>query len=714
MDEDAVDLRAIWGTLRRQARVIAATIAIALVAATVVTFLLTPRYSATALVFVDTTQKNLLDPDPASVPSSTADNARVESEVEIVTAIPTLLRVVEDAGLLIDPEFSPRLGLREEAFARLGLGTPGLPTGEEALNAVVDKLASAVSVRRRGLTYLIEIEATAQSPETAARIANATAEAYIALQIQSKTQSILTSLDLLEPRIAQAVEDLAASQSAFDQFIEDNIARIAAEGNDPAIAALRLQLQSVAADRALLGQAIERARASLDILDYDTLARSLQSEALGRLQAERAQLLRRMSEAAPDGGAAATFEASLASIDGEIKAEADREISSLRIRIDAVQAQANQLHEEARRAFLASDLPPPVLAELFELQQNAALATAGYEQLVTRVDALRKEADLQIADSRVVAPATAPSHPSYPNTPLILGVVLLAAAGLGVGAAFVADAFFGGVTAPQQLEGMTRREVAASVPLQKLIWREGAAPASSVADTVVLAPLSHYAEAIRHLRLRLDQALETQTGTSDGKVVLVTSALPVEGKTATALAVARTYALSGQSVMIIDADLRKPALHHHLGVSSGAGLPDYLAGRASPDALKSILTGDPLSGAWAVLNAHRSNEPSEHLITSRNFAALITAARKNHDVVIIDTAPTGVVVDAAYLLRHADAVLFVTRYAQTSQRDVVDALNLLDRSNAQARPVVLAISHQPAKLGSRAGKRRSGYFAEAW
>ncbi|KQN74985.1 Wzz/FepE/Etk N-terminal domain-containing protein [Devosia sp. Leaf64] len=712
MDEQEIDLRAILGVLRRHVRLIVLVVVTVLVITGGVVYSLKPEYTATTLVYVDTARKDLLDPEALAAGSSAADNARVDSEVEIVRSIPTLLRVIQDANLLNDPEFMPKLGLRQELMAFLRLAEPTLPTGEEALNNLVERLRGAISVQRRGLTYLISINAEAASPATAARIANATADAYIALQIQSKTQSVLNSLDVLEPRISEATSRLAQSEGAFDTFVEDNVARLSA-GDSSNIEALRQQLAQATSERQRLGSIVDTANQSLQQLNYEQLASSLQSEAVAGLEQQRTDLLNRINSLEPNSTDAVDLRGSLAQVEQRLQTTAQQEIQGLQQQVSTFQDEASGLRDQVRQRFLGSDLPPDVLTSIYELQQNSTLARTNYERLVARVNDLRAQADLQVADSRVVAQATPPNAPSFPNSRLILVLAGLAAVGLGVGLAFVVDNFVGGFTSTDQLETVTRREVITGIPLQRPNKRDDGHIASA-ADLVVTSPLSHYSESLRRVRLRLDQLLAAPRADGRqrrGKVILVTSSLPVEGKTTTALALARTYGVAGQRVLIIDADLRKPSLHKQLNVESTSGLHEYLAGEISPEESKSIINRDPQSGISVVLSANQSNLPTEHLLTSKTFVQLIEAATQAFDIVVIDTPPAGVVVDGVYLMQFADVILFLTRYASTTQREVLNALKTIDRSKVEDTPLVLAMTQEPGNARSY-NYKYSSYYAD--
>lgn len=164
--------------------------------------------------------------------------------------------------------------------------------------------------------------------------------------------------------------------------------------------------------------------------------------------------------------------------------------------------------------------------------------------------------------------------------------------------------------------------------------------------------MSSYAEAIRRLRAVLDQGMRGKPK-DECKVIMITSAISTEGKSSTALALARTYALSGKNVLLIDADLRKPAQHKLINHEPKQGFLDYLA---SPSEIMdhsdpSFYVVDPKTRTGVILGRGRANIPTDQLLQSDAFAALIENARESMDVVIIDTPPVVPVVDAAISCR---------------------------------------------------------------
>src|SRR5690606_16241462 len=128
--------------------------------------------------------------------------------------------------------------------------------------------------------------------------------------------------------------------------------------------------------------------------------------------------------------------------------------------------------------------------------------------------------------------------------------------------------------------------------------------------------------------------------------------VPGEGKTTIALSLARAYAQAGKKTLIVDCDLRHPALHTHLGIAPEAGLFDYLAGRGEAGTLASTILRDNDTGLSVLVGSKRSDIPTDQLIAGNAFARLIGAAAENFEMVILDTPPVLPVVDGLYLSQY--------------------------------------------------------------
>jgi capsular exopolysaccharide synthesis family protein len=709
MEADGQDLKTIVDLLRRRAGLILLVAVLVLGVAGLAVFALKPVYSATALVLVDPSKKNLLDPSAQSGGSG-SDSLRVDSEVELVKSETTLLAVAEELSLASDPEFGPRLGLLDTILNLLRLAQPQPPGEREARGAVLSNLRDSVSVQRRGVTFLIAVTARSQRPEIAATIANAVARTYIAQQLSAKMASTLASAELVKQRAAEATATLAESERALDTFIDQNIVRIAGRLD---LQQLRDEIATLEAARTRSSAGVERLGSNLERRDWASVAATLGSEAAASLERQRLELLGDAARAAEGSQTAIDLRASLAAVEAQLREAADKSVAALHEEVAAAQVRLSDLRPKLRSSFLQSDLPPEVLAGIYQLQQTSEIARTQYLALLTRQNDLDTQVYLQIADSRLVAEATPPDVPSFPRPDLVLLLAAIAGLGIGVAVAFLVEHFVGGLTSAAQAQSVLKSPLVSVVPRQRRPKvSDGVAP--TLVDSLVLTPLSPFPEAIRRIRLGLDQAVRhrQQRAAGDGAVIMVTSAAPGEGKTTVALSLARAYALAGMSTLLIDCDLRNPGIHKLLGIEPSEGLFEYLTLSTDASALKSILALDQGSGARIIVGSRRSDIATDQLVAGKTFARLIAAARENFDVVVLDTPPIGPVVDGLYLAGLTDAIAFVVKFSSTPQQEVRTAMASLLRAKSDGVPIVTILNQQTSHLASYRGKY-AGYYAEA-
>ena len=696
---DLIDIKEIFSILRRQARLIVLTVAVILSIAFIFLVRATPLYTASALLLVDTTQKNLLDPTQAASVNASVENSRIESEVEILKSDSVVLQTIQNGQLFNDPEFGPSLGLTERFRMALGFEGRELPSGEQLLQSTLNSFKSSLSVRRRGLTYLIAVSVTSEDPERAAELANLHAQMYIQQQISSKVASALASRDVLQSQLDSAERRLSASDSAISAFIDTNIDALEAEVGTAEVTSLKEQLLQANALRTAAEANRDSALAAIESSDWTSLASTIGDSALAALAQERATLVARLSDTESGSAESINLRAGIERIEERLASQGEQAVAALDTSILQMNDSSDNLIDSLREEIIGSELSSETLTAIYRLQQEAAIAQNQYDTLLLRVRDAEAQALVQVADSRIVSNALPPNGPSFPNKRLVLAVALVAALGLGTALAFLNEFVFGGVTSASQLKNIVNARVGAVIP--KVNMR---ADESTVADKIVSEPMSLFSEAFRRLRATIDRSVPDTPG--KGKIIMVTSSIPAEGKSSDALAIARTYAEAGKRTLLIDADLRKPTLHKFIGTEPSSGLLEFLKSSDAEDR-NDFYDADPKSPLGVIMGRRRSDTPTDAPLQSQAFQELLNNAREALDVIVIDTAPLVPVVDARYIAPYADCVVLCVRFGITNQSDLRNSYEQLMDSVREDTKIVTVLN---CFEGRENTYRYSGYY----
>ncbi|TFV52993.1 polysaccharide biosynthesis tyrosine autokinase [Blastococcus sp. TF02A-35] len=292
-----------------------------------------------------------------------------------------------------------------------------------------------------------------------------------------------------------------------------------------------------------------------------------------------------------------------------------------------------------------------------------------------------------------VAPASVPSAPVSPRTSLNLAVGQLAGLLAGCVAALLRDRLDNRVRDTGVVAELTSLPVVGSIPTR---------PAGSTPGAVVDAdPSGVVAEAFRQLRTNLQFVGVGDGDREGGRVTAITSSRPGEGKSTVAVDLAAALAETGARVLLVDADLRRPAIAERLGLEGAAGLTTVLLGRAGlPDLVQEWGT----SGLHVLTAGPVPPNPSE-LLGSPAMRRLLEAAREEYDHVVVDTAPVLPVADAAILSRSVDGVLLLANVTRVRRAQLTEALRSLAQVEAGVQGVVLNQVHREADV--------YGYAADA-
>ena len=290
-------------------------------------------------------------------------------------------------------------------------------------------------------------------------------------------------------------------------------------------------------------------------------------------------------------------------------------------------------------------------------------------------------------DARVVVEqrASIPKSPVIPKTAINVAAGLAIGVLLGMSVAVLRDLLDNTVKQRETLEGITHVGIVGSIPLDKERRRQPAINFNSENSAI--------AEAFRKFRTNL-QFLAVD---NPPRVIVLTSAIPGEGKSTTAINLALVLAEAGDSVILVDGDLRRPVLHKYLDLVGPVGVSTVLSGAASLD---DALQETRFPGLTVLTSGAQPPNPSE-LLGSQSARKLLGELRAKFNYVIVDAPPLLAVTDAAILAAGADGVLFVTRFGHAKREQLIHAVGSLEDVGAPLLGAVFTMV--PVRGGSSDG-----------
>lgn len=688
-----MDIPSLVGLLLRRIWLIGVIVAAVFLIAAHYTLGQTPLYRATATVIVDTNQANVID--LGSVYSGISiSTAIMDTEVEVIASPGLLRRVVTAEGLAEDPEFNPFLdpqppGILDRVKAWIS-APPRQPAAAVAStpeqdarrleDIMIGLLAGKLSVSRLGTTYLIEITVTSESPETAARLANAVAEQYRVDQLEARLDATRTATAWLGDRVEALRQEVSEKEAEVESYRTAS-GLLAAQGTtltETSIQTLQQQKIGLSAD-------LDRVRARYDSMrrqlasgaGVDTIAEVLDSPVVTALKNQRSELLRRVAELEatllprhPDLVAA---NSQAADIERQIEAEVRRITASLEAEVAVAQDRIDDLDARIRRDRAELIRNNTSLVRLRELEREAEASRDIYAEFVNRLKETREQNDLVRPDARIMALAAVPNRPSSPKTliNLVLGLVL--GLGLGIGAAVMAEIFDGKVTHTDDLEKRLGLPVIGSVPLIKSLPLLKS-PDRQPGNFLVNNPLSSFAESVRYLRA----AIAFSDIDRGSRVVTLTSSLADEGKTSLSVAIARMSAMSGRRTLVIDGDFRRRQLTEAFDLTPEIGLIEHLFGKGS---LAKALCKDTET-SLTILPLNRTGHAPHDVFGTLAFDRLLEKLRKRFDLIIIDTGPLLLMAEARVIAGKSDKTLLVVRWRHSNRTSVKKSLKILEAFGA--------------------------------
>ena len=708
--DESFNLRDLLMALWRRKLVIMGTALIVTGFTVLVVMQIVPLFVAQASIVVEPPRTNIVDIESVA-PGLSTDWFTQETQAAILGSRVLAEKVVDRLGLVNHPAFNPALRPPEKTLLeRLALerfvpetwltalqdfreltrpdkdeeSTPGFALSDtEQRRLLIEQVTGAylgqLTIEPAGTSRVIFVRITSPDPELAALLANTAAQVYIDDQVAAKSEQTELANAWLQDRAielkrrveesARSVEEHRRKSGLINVDGSSLLAQQLAELNSSLIIARAQRAESEA--RYAQVQKLLESEGGIE-----TAAAVLDSPLIQRLREQETEVARKIAELETqlrEGHPTMILTRNeLADLSAKIATEVRKIVVNLGGELEISRVRAENLDREIaalqRRLDSQTDAEITLTALETELVANGKL----YDTILARLKETGvQDATLVQADARIISYATVPGGPSFPRKRLIVGSAFVASTVLGVILVLLLEQLDSGFRGRNQLEAATGVTVLGMVPRLRSGWFSSAEPHDDILDR----PNTVLGEAFRTLRT----ALLLSDVDRPPRTVLVTSSVPGEGKSTTALALARTAAKHGQKCLIIDGDLRHPSLQRAFGIDNDVGLIDYLS-RDMP--LEDIVQIDFRSGAHYIL-AGQAAPHSTDLLGSEKMRMLLAALSDVYDLVVIDTPPVLALSDTLVLLRSVDRTVFLVQWEKTRRetalaglRQVVDAAAL--------------------------------------
>ncbi len=657
--------------------------------------LVPPRYTSTASILIDPKRPGSFGAD-SEFANLNLDSAKVASVIVIMQSADLLRRVVDTEHLADDPEFGAAkpsaIHTLLERLHILPLQNQMPDTPEVRNLRAVAKLLHATRVTRVGFTYVVDAEVTASTAQKAQRLAQAMADSYLDDQTQSKAAAAQHDYAWLTSRLGGVREDLLHSEEAVDAIRRKfGLAETTAvpgssvdQQTTTGVNAQLLQAEADVASRQARYEEAEHIRKAGG--DLGALSEAVASRTIEDLRKQQTDIRRHLADLStrytPAYPELIQTQRDLRMVDSAIDAETSRIVTNLHDEYEDAVRRRQALAEELARQTAESDSGPKSegRVQLRDAQRAVDANRSLYNAFLAKLQDVEQQLNRHDPEARVISPAAEPDTPSFPKPIIFLGGGAALGMISGVGLALLK---------PPKIEkgfaSIVEAEARLSIPiLGALPWlprhgqniRRGP---PSIVDYLVTRSLSQFAECLRALRIAL------RVGSVGGpRVIHVTSALPGEGKSSIAAALAVSAALSGIRTALIDADVRRPSISSLFRLQNCQGLTDILQDDfPSRDAIQRH-RGMPLS----IIAAGTVACPDPDTIASPRFAALIKDIARDHDLIILDSPPVFAVSDPLVVAKVADATLLVVEARATPKPAVDQVVKALQAANA---PLVGAV-----------------------
>jgi capsular exopolysaccharide synthesis family protein len=573
----------------------------------------------------------------------------------------------------------------------------------------VNRLAPFVGMLQGGLvvkqiadTRLIEIRYRHPDPQIASKIVNAVADAFTLSNLERKTETSATAGDFLQRRIAELQIEIRKGEEQLLNYAKNHQILSLDESQNTVVerlAGLNRQLMDAEKERteaeAKYRASLDRNRAEAQATDATSKQTGETESKIAELRQKRAQLLVSYTEKYPE---VKEIDQQIAVLEKQLKdtnkRATDVVMTNLETRFLEAKAKEDKLRSsfEQQRGETLTQNEAAVNYKIYqqEIQTNKALLDGLLQRL--------KETDVMLAGTpnniHVIDYSPVPKGPVGPRRMQSIALALIVSLVFGVALARYLDYLDDSVHSAEDVEKTLRLPALAVIPSIGSMSRRRLLPSKNGLQLKGLngsGPLlldinSHSPLAEAYRQLRTSVLLSSAGGAP--KTLLVTSSQPAEGKTTTAINTALSLAQTGASVVVIDADMRRPRLHQILEADNSRGLSTILASRMSEAEMLELVEKNSKSDLFVLPSGPVPPNPAE-LTGSEQMRRLIAVLEDHFDHIVIDSPPIASFTDGVLISAMVDGVLLVVHGGRSSRSVVRRAKQVLQEVGAKIFGVVL-------------------------